>query len=309
MIDDQQLAALLLRFLRDGGAMALVEVDASHRISRVDGAWRELLGEPSSPVGVLLEERIGGVEAGLIAEGGVGWSVMSAVWRPPTLKWRAVELRVSAVGSERLLLLTAGVWTEDRGLFELSKLHEQLTNAERALHRRNRELEEARAHLARLAARDPLTGLGNRRLLDETLERATSYSRRHGQSLCVVTVDLDHFKSVNDQHGHAVGDRVLVAFSRLLDAATRCEDVAARAGGEEFVLVLPGTPLAGGRVVAERLRERTEALDLGLPAPVTASFGLAEYRAGDTPSSLLQRADEALYAAKRAGRNRVEVAK
>jgi len=305
-----ELPPLLLSYLRDAGVMVLVRIDSSGRIAAIDGAWREVLEEHEPPAGIAIEERIGvqgrkAVE--LVAAG--RWSSLALVWHSPVGTTRALDGRCRAIGDERLLVLSPGVWTEERALLELSKVHEQLTNTERALHRRNRDLEEARARLAQLATRDPLTGLANRRLLDETLDRALSYARRRGEPLCVVAADLDHFKMVNDRHGHAAGDRVLVVFAGLLDGATRREDLAARTGGEEFLLVLPGTQASGGRVVAERLRERIAASDVGPAGPVTASLGVAEFRCQtDTAASLLERVDAALYAAKRAGRNQVVVA-
>ena len=175
---DPELANLLLSYLRDAAVMVLVRVDSSGKIDGVDGAWMELLEEREPPVGVGIEERIG-VQGRLSLElaGSDHWSPIALVWHSPGGSPRALDGRCRAVGEERLLLLSPGVWTEERALQELSKLHEQLVSAERALHRRNRDLEEARARLAELATRDPLTGLANRRLLDETLERALSYAR------------------------------------------------------------------------------------------------------------------------------------
>ena len=161
-----------------------------------------------------------------------------------------------------------------------------------------------------LAAQDPLTGLANRRQIDLELEAAVAHARRHRLPLCVAVVDVDHFKAVNDRHGHAVGDEVLRRLAHCLASALRAGDHLGRFGGEEFLLVLPATPLAQAGLMAERLRAQVEALR-PLPAAdpaVTASFGLAGLGDGEHLSDLLRRADRALYRAKDAGRNRVEIA-
>jgi diguanylate cyclase (GGDEF)-like protein len=156
-----------------------------------------------------------------------------------------------------------------------------------------------------------LTGLYNRRYLGEALERELSRAKRHGRPLAVIMLDVDHFKQVNDSHGHEMGDAVLHQLGHLIADATRAEDVACRFGGEEFTLVLPDTELAGARTKAELLRlavaERlvVHAGERTLES-ITISLGVAVYpRDGDTAQALLQSADQALYEAKHKGRNRV----
>jgi diguanylate cyclase (GGDEF)-like protein len=160
------------------------------------------------------------------------------------------------------------------------------------------------------AATDALTGLPNRRALDETLTRMLGQAVRTGGSLTAIVVDLDHFKRINDEHGHGRGDDVLAAAATALTATLRVSDFVARAGGEEFVVLLPDTGLDGGLVVAENLRAALQAMAVpGLGAPVTGSFGVAVHpedaRDGE---GLLRSADRALYLAKENGRNRVEAA-
>jgi diguanylate cyclase (GGDEF)-like protein len=153
---------------------------------------------------------------------------------------------------------------------------------------------------------DSLTRLANRRLFIDLLEKAISFARRHEQTLSVIMADLDHFKAINDTYGHQTGDQVLVAFAQVLQTSIRQEDLAARFGGEEFILMLPGIALEQAAVLGERLRENLENLAIpGLKTRVTASFGIAQYRPDDTLETLVKRADEGLYAAKAAGRNRV----
>ena len=155
------------------------------------------------------------------------------------------------------------------------------------------------ARLARLSHIDPLTGAYNRNALEVLLEeRAT---------LSVAMVDVDHFKAINDQHGHAAGDDVLRRLTQVIASVLRPSDAVVRFGGEEFLLVLPEVSLGEAQRIAERARAAVEAIS-SFPSPVTISIGIAEHRQGEAPMTLIERADAALYAAKKAGRNRVEVA-
>jgi diguanylate cyclase len=164
------------------------------------------------------------------------------------------------------------------------------------------------AHFAAQAEQDPLTGLGNRRHLER---RAADLFPSLGLALAplaLAQIDVDHFKRVNDTHGHAAGDKVLVALGKLLRDNFRSADVVVRSGGEEFVLVLPDTPLPNAMDVCERLRARVEAspvdIGSGVPLRITISIGIAAAPAYDL-DALMRRADGALYAAKQAGRNRL----
>jgi diguanylate cyclase (GGDEF)-like protein len=175
-------------------------------------------------------------------------------------------------------------------------------------------LDNARLHriVERQALIDGLTGLANRRQCEETLADELARVERFGGSLAVVVADLDWFKDVNDRHGHPAGDSVLSEFAALLQETVRDVDLAGRWGGEEFVLILPGTDLAGGAQVAERIRAALAgrivlAVDR-TPITVTASFGVAAIPPAKTASELFAAADAAMYQAKRAGKNRVETA-
>ena len=174
------------------------------------------------------------------------------------------------------------------------------------------EIDWREAALEEAARTDSLTGLPNRRALLEWCDAQVSRAVRHAQPLAVLMIDLDHFKEVNDRHGHAVGDRVLVAVASAVRKAARREDVLARFGGEEFVALLPQTDGAAAMAVAEKLREQTATvavplalLDGGEAIRCTASVGVASLRAGETSiEPALARADQALYRAKAGGRNR-----
>jgi diguanylate cyclase (GGDEF)-like protein len=172
--------------------------------------------------------------------------------------------------------------------------------------------------LAEGALQDPLTGLYNRRHLEERLASELAAAQRHGRPVSLLMCDVDHFKSINDAHGHLAGDEALKMVAFVLRGAVRKEDVLARYGGEEFVIVARETPLEGAQSLAERVRRAVErsrcawqGLDLGVTVSigVTVSGGAAAYVAGRTDRELLQAADRALYAAKAGGRNRVVAAR
>jgi len=157
---------------------------------------------------------------------------------------------------------------------------------------------------------DPLTGLPNRAAWSERLEREVEQWQRHGNSLLIAMLDLDHFKRINDNYGHLAGDRVLKLIASVLRKRIRGGDFIARFGGEEFVLLVPDTPLAAGAKLAEALRVAIEACPFhfkGEPVTVTVSMGMTAFKAGEHSDLVLKRADQALYRAKNAGRNRVEL--
>ena len=177
--------------------------------------------------------------------------------------------------------------------------------------RQRLEVTGALERIRTLAGRDELTGLPNRRRMNQLMEQELRRSGRAGSTFCLVLVDIDHFKNVNDTHGHAVGDEVLRAFSRIAAGAIRQSDVLARWGGEEFALMLPDTGRHAAVEAAERLRAGVEAavLDVGGRRIVlTVSAGVAEHVPAEPTAATLDRADRALYRAKAAGRNRVIVA-
>jgi diguanylate cyclase (GGDEF)-like protein len=174
------------------------------------------------------------------------------------------------------------------------------------------ELERVRDELEIMATTDSLTGALNRRRFLELAEDELERAHRYHRPLSIVAVDLDHFKEVNDRLGHAAGDDVLAAFARTLREQTRRQDIVGRLGGEEFAVIVPEASLAEATELAERIRAHlstTLVLTGGVALTVTASLGVTEVISTDqSAGSVLQRADEALYRAKRHGRNRVEAA-
>ena len=170
--------------------------------------------------------------------------------------------------------------------------------------------ERAEAQALRLATLDPVTGAYNRRTFHEIAEREMSRARRAGQPLSIIMLDIDHFRAINEKHGHRTGDSLLQALAEVLRKALRKEDMLVRYGGEEFLVLLPDVPGPGAVIVAGRLRKAVAAEPLNaaaLSVPLTVSAGVAA-RLDEGPESvdtLVQRAEEALALAKRRGRNRV----
>ena len=160
--------------------------------------------------------------------------------------------------------------------------------------------------LEKLSITDRLTGLFNRLKLDEVLESEVARAPRSGQPFSVILIDIDHFKAVNDQHGHQTGDQILIDLAEILRSGTRATDFVGRWGGEEFLIVCPYTDAASACQLAENLRQTIQDHRFPVVAQKTASFGVASFRQDDTVREIVSRADTALYAAKAAGRNRVE---
>ncbi|HTQ39670.1 MAG TPA: GGDEF domain-containing protein [Pirellulales bacterium] len=204
--------------------------------------------------------------------------------------------RVSSLGSDQQEAAWQELCAEAEGMLKPTlKLAAQLATAYDEIRQQSNNLmtfTEVRT--------DPLTGVSNRRALDETLESMFNMMHRYEQPFSVALLDLDHFKEINDEQGHLYGDRMLKAVARLLDDNVRDTDMVARYGGEEFVIVMPQTTLAGASTFSERLRRRVEH-----QLPLTVSCGVSLAADGDNPQTLLARADAALYSAKAAGRNHV----
>ncbi len=174
------------------------------------------------------------------------------------------------------------------------------------------DLRDAVEKLEKIALIDYLTDLYNRRYLVDQLHKESERANRLKEPLSIVMIDLDHFKRVNDSHGHAVGDSVLCQAARIIEANVRACDIAARFGGEEFCLVLPRMHLRDATEIAERVRCSMAGTPMllsdGMTLRITASMGVAELTRAETPEQVLARADMALYAAKQSGRNRIEQA-
>jgi diguanylate cyclase (GGDEF)-like protein/PAS domain S-box-containing protein len=186
---------------------------------------------------------------------------------------------------------------------ERRRLEDELRSTNAELQKLTRELQEQ-------ARTDPLTGLPNRRAFQETIEVEFGRSKRFGTAAAIMVIDIDHFKQVNDTHGHDAGDRALICLAAVLKTKIRASDLAARFGGEEFVMLLPGTGLDGALILAERIRVAAAAIEVAVGDRMfglTVSVGVAPFVADDYEwQQALVRADRGLYRAKLMGRNRVE---
>lgn len=160
--------------------------------------------------------------------------------------------------------------------------------------------------LRELAITDQLTKLYNRLMLDRTLEQEIGKAERYGSEFGVIMLDIDDFKSVNDNYGHQTGDKVLIEMAELLQKYSRDADVVGRWGGEEILIICPNSTREGIMVLAENIRQKIEKNRFSEIDKITSSFGVATYQKGDECSGLIYRADQALYRAKDKGKNRVE---
>ncbi|GAA4419591.1 GGDEF domain-containing protein [Acidovorax lacteus] len=228
----------------------------------------------------------------------LAWALGSAIQDPAVL---ATHRMNAASASGLASLVSVLLW----------RRWAQTELLQRALTASNAELERQRSDMEALATRDPLTGLLNRREWVRLTEQALLRAQRQGAPLSLLMVDLDHFKAVNDVHGHSAGDDVLRLVASTMADTVRQTDCLARFGGEEFVLLLPDTPATSALLLAERVRVRLAEAPPAVPGVhVTASIGVATWSPGQEPAlqRLLQQADEAMYEAKRQGRNRTVAA-
>lgn len=195
-------------------------------------------------------------------------------------------------------------------LLTLSFIGKWISDLRSRMARQAKELQEAIGTLEQMATHDMLTGLINRRVMTELVEAEVKLGDRHGTPLCLALIDIDHFKQINDMHGHQVGDLVLKAVAQNAQTHLRAVDKLARWGGEEFLLMLPSIALPDALAALERLRHDAAGLKFPERPSLSISFsaGLAQARPGENMDRLIERADQALYEAKRQGRNRCALA-
>ncbi|MCW3147127.1 biofilm regulation diguanylate cyclase SiaD [Stutzerimonas stutzeri] len=192
----------------------------------------------------------------------------------------------------------------DKQLRQLEKVARISDRYQMMMRDLNIALREASTH-------DPLTGIANRALLTERLREESERAKRYDRPLCIVMLDIDRFKTINDEYGHEVGDRVLLEVVRVMEAEIREQDLCGRWGGEEFLILMPETTAADAQAVMQRLRSNIATLAVRINndlLSVTVSLGVAELRPDENYSSTINRADVALLRAKRCGRNRCELA-
>jgi len=192
-----------------------------------------------------------------------------------------------------------------KGNSEISIVGQSFESARMAILKLISELKASNKQLEKIAVIDNLTGLFNRHKLDEILENEKNRFLRYGNQFCIILLDIDHFKQVNDTYGHQVGDEILTAFAEILVKNTRQSDVVARWGGEEFLIVCPESNLDETIQLAEKLRKTIQQFKFPIARIQTASFGITDFKKADSVSDLVSRADQALYKAKEDGRNKV----
>jgi diguanylate cyclase len=197
---------------------------------------------------------------------------------------------------------------------EIKKLESSNSGFKTQLQQATEEIDRLKAKMARYrteALKDPLTRIDNRRGFEKKLVDAIATAKSSATTLCIIITDIDHFKKVNDTHGHLVGDNLLRMVAATIKDLIKGKDTVARIGGEEFVVMLPDTPVSGATKLAEDMRRTFESLDLKKKntgeslGTITLSFGVTDYRQDESAQAFLKRADEALYQSKETGRNRV----
>ncbi len=263
---------------------------------------RDVLADPEMPMrptdrnGALLRFYAG---VPILAADGHALGTVCVLDHAPRALTRAQREALAALArqTQHLLELRRYSMQQQRLLHERDAVARKLEHDRADLQRRHDDLRHAANH-------DPLTGLLNRNALEKLRHRPDAMQRLQAAAYALAVIDGDHFMQVNDRYGHLLGDRALRAVAEVISSCVRQGDLAVRYGGEEFLLVLPATPLSGAFEVAERIRAQMSTL--ALPFPVTVSIGVA---AGDpqldTPEQVFDRADQALYRAKAAGRDRV----
>jgi len=293
--------------------------------SALIGVWIAALGFPlwiafSAIIGTLFNNAgnrgLRGVPTAVLALSGgmLAWIALAGLKLSPDTGWPVTLFCIFGLTAYLLAMGNIG-FVRNR---ELRQIRERLRQGERVLLLANedlksrlREIDQLQAQLREQANRDPLTGLYNRRYLDNTLERELARCKREGLPLALIMIDIDHFKRVNDAYGHQAGDEMLRQLGVILSTMARVEDVACRYGGEEFLMLLPKMPLDTALERAEKLRANFSEMTVPFGEfrlQTTLSIGVAIYPGhGKSADALVQCADRAMYLAKHQGRNRVEV--
>jgi diguanylate cyclase (GGDEF)-like protein len=299
---------IIADYLMSGGRLAIILLDRQGMILDCNPFFLETAGLTEKPLGQSINTYLadnpsatGNSETQICRE--VRFSFILKHSLEQTLSGHMMD-----IGNRRIIFAQTIRLTDNEMVAKMSRLTDELTDLTRELNKKNRELASANARITQLMNTDPLTGLASRRYLMELLDLEMSKARRHGYPLSAVMMDIDHFKSINDTFGHDGGDRVLVGVAHTMRSMCRKEDIIARFGGEEFVLIFPFSAAASTLECAERIRIAIQnKVFEGISRQMTASFGVTLFSINDTQDSFLKRADDALYKAKTSGRNRVEM--
>lgn len=293
-------------------AVAIARLDLTGRTLRANSGFWSLVGRRAGcdvaelgrcfvhpSIDELLERARKVASGGVVFAGSISLSGEDAGIR---------SLRATVVRDRTSILIVGerDVTGLERLSGSLLALNEELMRRGRELEQVNRALREREAELSRLAATDQLTELANRRTLLNRLRSELALAAELGRPVCVALADIDRFKQINDRHGHETGDAALIALSRIFRAGVRSQDIVGRWGGEEFLIVFGGTRLQDAVLILDRLRDQVrEETSRSFVCPFTVSFGVCEAMPGEDPVLLVRRTDQALYAAKKAGRDLV----
>lgn len=299
-------------------------IDENYKILEMNAAMRELAGAEEHVPGnvhnlltvasrvyfqtyfmpsIALHGRVDEMFLTLKGAGGPVPVLMNTVKRNGLYECALIPMTIRGEYEKELLLAKRNAEKINR---EAAEAYAKLQNLLAEVEQKQRELEELNANLQQMTTTDPLTGLKNRRYLEEALSEMAGQAEA-GKPLALLVIDIDFFKRVNDTYGHQMGDAVLQELSWKLLHEANGRGIAARMGGEEFVILLPDSARSKAQAFAEELRGKIEQGEW-VHIPVTVSIGVAIFEPGDNADSLFARADEALYASKNAGRNRVTVA-
>jgi len=297
-------------FWRLSGSSFFIQTDTEYVVQECSPSFLRLQGWSEKPIGLSISSLFHLSEPGSSFFLTVSQDAETPIPQTFTLVHTGISVRSYAfeIAQGYLIFCDRLGSSENEILESMSHLNNELTNVSRELSKKNRELERANARIKELSRADELTGLANRRYFKERLEEAVSLATRHHQSLCLLMADLDFFKHINDTYGHDVGDEVLKRFGRVLLESTRKEDLPARYGGEEFIVLLPETGTKEALALGDRLREKLRDQDVLEQETVTVSIGVTGFIPGWTENQLISSADQALYRAKREGRDRCVLA-
>jgi len=308
----KEISDIIFLYLSEISNTGLILIDKDYKILNCNEGFLRLIGLKEKPINKPLKS--------LLSKGYKKISFSEKIFSEKC--FNSVNLLFVASNSEEILLKghifncdTFFLLIFDQHLLtyydlleKMSKLNDQLVNITRELKKKNDQLSEALATIRKLVNIDPLTGIFNKRALNKILSREISFALRHKLPLSVVLFDLDHFKVINDKHGHEVGDRVLKKVANKVRKLIRAEDIFGRYGGEEFIILLPNTKIDDALKASERIRKEIARIKIkGIKEHITASFGITQLLYTDSKKTLINRADQALYIAKRNGRNRCEI--
>jgi len=299
----------IIEYLNQSSSVSLILLDNNMQIKDCNQLFLKIIETDQKPVGLNLKEFLITEDHHLTTNPpenkslNIRYTLLSGQGNPTNMIGGFYRL------NNDYLLLGERAWiADDQVIHEISKMNNELANMTRELNKKNIGLEKLNAEVNNLLRTDALTGIANRRYFLEYFQKIHAYAIRHMIPLSIVMADLDHFKAINDQYGHFFGDKVLKEFASLLLDNCRGEDMAARFGGEEFIVLLLHATGQDAIIHAERVRSKVEAHLIGEDnIKITASFGVTSMEQAEDIETLMNRADDALYKAKKAGRNTVEL--